>query len=228
MIKKIIIFNVIFIICIITYLHFKKYNYISHEYTIEQIENFIKSNIEKSIKNKNPIVIRNIEYNIENKDKIDTETIETTSLFNLFNEKNENINNILSKISSPLSIRNFDNNYINYGKIDVNSPILQLKYDRTFIHVLSGNIKCYLFHPLQVSNLYLQKSQGIFKSNINTNNPNYELYPKYKNENSIIILLRKYNILYIPNHWAFYIEHLDNNAIYTFYNSHTLLSKILI
>tara|TARA_Y100000590_G_scaffold426021_1_gene534609 strand:+ start:706 stop:1464 length:759 start_codon:yes stop_codon:yes gene_type:complete len=245
--KKVLLFNLIIAILIILYIHSNKYFYISNDQVIEQVEQLNKFNLEESVSSKNPTIVRhfinNIDINsldIENleiqnkkvKDLIKSPTLQVL-LFNplqLNNKINIDLYNLFNKnlklISSPLSLSLFNNNYINFTKNQTKTRILQLFYDRTYIHILSGKVKCYLFHPIQIPNLYLKKQKNRYMSLINTNKPDMEKFPKYKDSEVIEIILRKNTLLYIPNYWCFYIESLED-SVFMFYNSDTVISKII-
>jgi len=128
-------------------------------------------------------------------------------------------------LSSPLSI--FSTNYINIGKKEAKTKIISLTHDRSYIHVFSGKIKCYLFHPIQKDKLYLKKhNNSRYTSEIDTQNPDYKKFPKYKSTEYVEIILRENNILFIPTFWSFYIEHIED-TVSLFYTSDTLISKVI-
>ena len=227
--KKIIIFNMIFIILVFVFLHSKKFFYISKDGYIEQVEDFNKHNLEEAVIHKNPTVVRNFEYDIDTENlRIKNKTLEnikhntkTYTLFNPYPYTGE----IIKVLSSPLSM--FNKNYINIGKDGTKTKIISLTYDRSYIYIFSGEVKCYLFHPDERDKLYLKKNgSGKYISDINVNNPNHKIFPKYKSRKYIEVILREKTLLFVPPFWSFYMEH-KKDSVSLFCTSDTVVSKII-
>ena len=245
-ILKIILFNLAVALLIIFYMHVKKFKQVSNEQVILQMEDFNKKNLEEIIISKNPIVIRTytnlnniittdliknsktqIKYDNNKFISID-KAIDDFSIINQYTSFNklylDKKYNEITDLASPLSF--FKNNFINLGKKDIVTKITSVTYDRTYIHLLDGELKVYLFHPKNIPKLYLKKKNRILTSNISVKNPDYKKYPKYKNTEYMEIILRKGNVIQIPNKWSFYIEHIDD-SIFGFYTSDTIVSKVV-
>jgi len=210
---------IIILIILFVYSHFKKYVYIPKENSIQQIENFTKSGLEEMISSKNPIIIRNYRSKI----KLTNEMLDgakKNSLFNKISLKKHSINILLS----PLNF--FSKNYVNYGKKNTKTVIINSLHDRSYIHLHSGIIKCYLFSPNQINKLYLKKNGNFVTSQVSMIKPDYRKYPDFKSTEFVEITLRENNLLFLPNYWSYYIEYIEDSIV-MLCTTDTIISKIV-
>lgn len=245
---------IIIIIIIVFYFHSKKYYYQNKKLSIEQLETYDYKNAENIIKNKQIMIIRNYHklnkfINLEN-------LIKYNKSIQIINHSDYTINNIINglynsfllykfrinnkKLMKKLKIiRQFGSDisilkemFISYGKRDDSTTIINLKYNRNFFHILKGEITIFLIKPRKniKDKLYLKNTDNnsILNSEINVRNPNYKEYPKFKkiNQNTIQIILREGNLLFIPNNWSYYIFY-NKETVLLNYLFHTPISKVL-
>ena len=209
---KIIIITLIIAIIVILVIHTKKYLTIPKEddLQLQQMENYNHTEAEDIINKKNLLIVR--KYN---------------ELNNLININIFRKLPIIKQFGSDLSFQN--NIFVSYGKSNLTTSILSLNFNRNYFHIIKGSIRICLFSPNYIKQLYLTKfnqNSSISSSSINIQKPDYLLHPEFKNiQNEYIeIVLRKGNLLFIPNKWSFYIKYIEDTTIlhYTF---HTLISK---
>lgn len=247
---KIILITILTAAVIIAVFHTKQFLTIPKEddLQLQQMENYNREDAETIIKNKNLLIIRKykelnklininslLKYNKQIKFlEHPTTTIQKVLLNKLHNflfykiNFNDNKLPIIKQFGSDLSIQK--NIFVSYGKTNSITSILSLNYNRNYFHVIKGSIRICLFSPNYRNQLYLTKSKNksISSSNINLQKPDYLLYPEFKSiQNEYIeIVLRKGNLLFIPNKWSFYIKYIEDTTL-LHYNFDTMISKAL-
>ncbi len=247
---KIIIICIVIALIVLSIFHIKKYvsNPKEDNLQLKQMETYDYEKAEEIMNEKNLLIIRNYKKinNLINEKSLlkfnkQIKFVEntTTTIKNVLQNKhdsfllykinfNDNKLSVIKQFGSDLSIQN--NIFVSYGKANLTTSIICLQYNRNFLHIIKGSIRICLFSPNYRKDLYLNKSKGnpsILSSKIDLQNPEYLLYPEYKDiENEYIeMILRKGNLLFIPNKWSFYIKYIENTTMlqYTF---DTMVSKM--
>ena len=91
---------------------------------------------------------------------------------------------------------------------------------------MNGACNIKLYNPNQKTYLYSDlKIQRFRFSNVDIKNIQEE-FINFKKAKFIEILLRRNNLLFIPRHWWFSIDFLDD-TIYVIFNSETIISKFV-
>ena len=246
MIKIIVL--ILIISSIVLFFHNKQYNYFNNNLKIEQLETYERNKIENYIKEKNLVIVRNyqelndninlkilLKYNKDIKfidNPLYTIKKIVNRLYNSFLLNKIKINNldlkIIKQFGSDLSINK--DIFLSNGKKHNSTTIVMTKFNRNYFHVIKGSLTIYLFTPKQEKFLYLNKTNNneLLNSEINVNNPNFELFPKYKNviNDNIKIILREGNLLFIPNNWSYYIIYNEETILLN-YCFHNIISRLI-
>lgn len=244
--KNKLLFIIIFTIILFFCFHLRNYYKTNDNYTILQLEIFNRDKFETAIIQKLPIIIRNFQLDMmENDINITTNKLKVLISPPFINKVKEmiipvnkldkiknyhlflyQIPNIKNYLYNPLSI--YNKNTLNISKKNLYTGLLSSTYDRTFIYIIKGKCNIKLFNSKQISKLYPNnKTIQRFKfSNIDLKNINKEKYSKYNTSKFIEIILKNFNLIYIPRFWWFSLEFMEDTT-YIFFNSDTIISKFV-
>ena len=157
--------------------------------------------------------------------KINSNDLKNIKNWQLFLNEDLRLTKYGDYLKSKLSIN--QEHYINVGLNKTNTGLLSSTYNRTCIYITNGECKIQLYNPKELKYLYSSNfSIQRFKfSNINLENIE-EKYKNFKNAKFIEIILRAGNLLYIPRHWWWSLNFIDD-CIYILFNSDTIVSKMV-
>jgi hypoxia-inducible factor 1-alpha inhibitor (HIF hydroxylase) len=103
-------------------------------------------------------------------------------------------------------------NLLLVGMHDVTTPVHYDGMENLFA-MISGHKRCILFNPSQYRSLYPFPAHHPHdrQSQVDFDNPNFDMFPRFREAHGYETILEPGEVLYIPSHWWHYIESEENS-----------------